>query len=975
MLGAERTRNRLLLTLLLLALYWPPTVRCVSDVLANTQPYGMERRASVGAFLDGRMPESAPPSEWSAVAAFPHLLFTNALGLAAVPGTSDLLCLWEREGRVWTFTNSAESVAKGLVVDLSAECQGWDDSGLLGLAFHPRFTANHYVFVYYVWVAPGTVKGSPTQRPPPDTACRCRLMRLTLDGHYQAVPGSEVVLIDQDAPSIWHVGGGLAFQPVTGLLFLAIGDNNHAINDQRIDLDLFSSVLRIDVDCRGSTISHPPPRQPAHGRTGHYFIPNDNPFVGQSGVLEEFYGLGLRNPFRISFDAPSGRMFVTDVGEQLREELNVVEPAEPGGLNFQWNQIEGLQGDLTPPYIGVNKRPTLDYTHAEGQAIIGGVVYRGRRFASELGGKYVFGDNVQRKIWALNEAHIPASKTLLCTIGEGPGPSPGPDYTGLSSFGLDQNNEIYICRMSSVGTPILALARTTLPPAQPFPLRISQTGAFSDVTNGIPSEALLPYAVNSPLWSDGAIKQRWAAIPTNSRVQFSAKGEWRFPPGSVFVKTFELPVDDTDSSARDRLETRFLVCDTNGGAYGVSYRWRPNNSDADLQTNAATEIICVAVPPIGAFERVDIGHQVSDVGTKRLEDGYEVTARGSSQGSGDDESRGVWQERVGDFDIQTRIDSLEGPNGDAKAGLMARESLSPGSRRMSTFLYAANRVREGNHGGYECEYRLEPQEAVHAIYPRPPQPVVSFPNGWLRLKRAGNEFTAFASHDGIDWISLGPQKVVMPKKLHFGLVISAEGRGSATARFHLPTKRLQRWYYPSSDDCLSCHTQAAGFVLGVKTRQLNGDFFYERSGILDNQLRAWNHLGLFSPPIPESEIEALDRLASVTNTLAAVETRVRSYLDSNCSQCHRPGGSPALWDARFDTPLTAQRVIRGDVFFHLGLADARVVAPGDPERSILYRRLNTTEGFKMPPLARNTVDEGAVSMVEEWIRGLSASHP
>jgi len=105
--------------------------------------YGLVARPKVGAFLNGVMPEVAPglSGNWTAVNAFTNLLFTNSVGLAPVPGT-DELCVWEREGRVWSFQNSPGATEKKLVLDLHTQCQGWDDSGLLGISFHPGFATN-----------------------------------------------------------------------------------------------------------------------------------------------------------------------------------------------------------------------------------------------------------------------------------------------------------------------------------------------------------------------------------------------------------------------------------------------------------------------------------------------------------------------------------------------------------------------------------------------------------------------------------------------------------------------------------------------------------------------------------------------------------------------------------------------------------------------------------------------------------------
>lgn len=753
--------------------------------ICRGQPYGLASRPAVGRFLNEAMPEAAPgiSGSWSAVVAFTNLVFTNALGLAAVPGTNRL-CVWEREGRVFSFENTPGAAERTLVLDIHEQCQGWDDSGLLNLVFHPGFETNRHMYVYYTWVIPGTVQGNPNQRPPTYVpgAYHDRLSRFTLDQAGVAVPGSELVLINQVGNSVWHNGSGMFFHPGNGFLYVCNGDDADGGNTQRIDRNLFSGIWRIDVERRGGAISHPIVRQPANGTTAHYYIPNDNPFVGAPNALEEFYAIGFRSPHRMTHDELSGRIFIGDVGAGSREELDVIEPTDPPGLNFQWDRIEGLNGDLTPPYLGVNKRPILDYPHSQGAAIIGGYVYRGSRFRADLGGRYVFGDNVSRSVWVLDESTTPARKILLCVLPRGSGPNSGSDYTGLSSFGLDHDNELYLCQMSSVGGRIHTLARSGPPPVtRQFPPLLSTTGAFADLASLTPASALVPYTVNSPLWSDAARKERWMALPTNTTVGFSPMGEWTFPAGTVFVKHFDLPDNETNPASLHRLETRLLVRDTNGGAYGVTYKWRADHSDADLVTNAVTENLLVQ------------------------------TAAGV---------------------------------------------------------------------------------------------------------------------------------------------------------------RTQQWYYPSPADCLQCHTPASGFVLGVKTRQLNGDLAYPGTGVNDNQLRAWNHVGLLSPALNEAAIPGYDRLAPLADASAPIETRVRSYLDSNCAQCHRPGGVPSLWDARFDTPLTNQNIINGPVGNNLGIAGARLVVPQDVNRSILHRRVNSLGSFQMPPLARNVVDDAAVALLEDWINSL-----
>ncbi|MDD5140407.1 MAG: PQQ-dependent sugar dehydrogenase [Verrucomicrobiales bacterium] len=755
---------------------------------AAAKPYGLTNRPPVGAFLNGTMPEVAPgiSGNWSAVVAFTNLVFTNSTGLTSVPGT-DELCVWEREGRVWTFQNTPGAMEKKLILDISSQCQGWDDSGLLGIAFHPGFATNHFMFVYYTWVKPGTVAGSPTTRPDPvlPGTYHDRLERYKLDADGVAIPGSVKTFVDLTNQTVWHHGGGMFFHPTNGFLYWTDGDNSVGDNDQIINKSLYSGVFRVDVDCRGGDVSHAPPRQPTGGFTANYFIPNDNPFVGQSNVLEEFFCLGLRSPHRMSYDAPGGKIFIGDVGESAREEIDVIESGE-SGLNFQWNRCEGTLGKMAAPFIGTSRGPALDYSHSEGRAVIGGYVYRGKEFARDLGGKYIFGDNVMRTVWALDETTTPFKKTLLCVLPKGPGPNAGTDYTGLSSFGTDADGEIYLCQMSSIGGCIYKLQRGgPPPPAKVLPNLLSQTGAFADLEKLTPADALIPYTVNSPLWSDGAVKSRWLVVPANSKINFSETGEWTFPAGTVFVKDFQLPVDDTNPRILHRLETRLLVRDTDGTVYGASYKWRADNSDADLVS-------------VGTNEDIEV-----------------KTAAGS---------------------------------------------------------------------------------------------------------------------------------------------------------------RTQKWFYPGRQDCITCHTTISGGVLGVKTRQLNGDFKYP-NGVTDNQLRTLNHLALFDMPLDEKKISRLPKLAAIADPHASPNLRIRSYLDANCAQCHRPGGAGAFFDARFDTPLAKQNLINGPVQNPLGITGAKIIAPGDTNKSILFRRMSLAGENQMPPLAKNVVDEKAVAVFAQWISALHVAPP
>jgi hypothetical protein len=159
-------------------------------------------------------------------------------------------------------------------------------------------------------------------------------------------------------------------------------------------------------------------------------------------------------------------------------------------------------------------------------------------------------------------------------------------------------------------------------------------------------------------------------------------------------------------------------------------------------------------------------------------------------------------------------------------------------------------------------------------------------------------------------------------------------------------------------------------VLGVNTRQLNGNFTYPATGSTDNQIRTLNRLGLFSPALDEAKIAGFAKVASVTDLKAAFPERARSYLDVNCAHCHRPGGV-GNYDARYDTPAASQNIINARAAVTLGLNDARIVKPRDAQQSLLYQRITTiVPTVKMPPLAHNLVDASAAQVLSEWINNL-----
>ena len=321
--------------------------------------------------------------------------------------------------------------------------------------------------------------------------------------------------------------------------------------------------------------------------------------------------------------------------------------------------------------------------------------------------------------------------------------------------------------------------------ATAFPGLLSQTGTFANTAAFTPATAMVPYGVNAPFWSDGAIKQRWASVPTGNTIAFAETGAWTFPAGTVFMKHFDLALDERQPNVRRRLETRLLVQKQDGNVYGVTYRWNDAQSDASVVTSSQTT-------------------------------NYTIT--------------------------------------------------------------------------------------------------------------------------------------------------KADG-----------TPRTQTWYFPSPTDCLRCHSPTAKYVLGVNTRQLNGKFSYPDTQVLENQVQAWSRIGMFSNPPAVARIPDLEHLSNWNDSIASLENRARSYLDSNCNYCHadNQGSAPASFDTRFSTPLALQNLIEGRVNDPLGVVNAKVIASGSPDRSIIFKRINTTStDIRMPPLGRNEIDVNGADMLRAWITSL-----
>jgi hypothetical protein len=329
--------------------------------------------------------------------------FAQPLYLTAPPGDARMFVV-ERGGLVKVMKNGVTLQHPFIDVTPTIDVFG-PERGMLSLAFHPRFAQNGFVFLAYTAYGGDIV------------VMRYRVPAATPD---RADPGSAMEVIRILHPYAVHNGGQLAFGP-DGMLYLSTGDGgtdgDSEGNAQNLE-SLLGKILRLDVDAATP-----------------YAIPRDNPFLRRPSARGEIWALGLRNPWRMTFDAHTGMLFVADVGEREREELNVV-PANRGGYNFGWNVMEGstcfgLNPDCALPGF---TRPDLEYTHREPcTSVTGGFVYRGSTLPGHAG-RYFFGDYCQGWIRSIRMDGDRIDEYVDWTIAS---------RFGLQSFGIDGLGELY----------------------------------------------------------------------------------------------------------------------------------------------------------------------------------------------------------------------------------------------------------------------------------------------------------------------------------------------------------------------------------------------------------------------------------------------------------------------------------------------------------------------------------------------------
>ena len=368
----------------------------------------------------GTQPQPIGPVELER--AFPDIAFDDPVFLTHAGDGTGRLFVVEQRGVVHVLASSEPRTDHGVFLDITGRVsRAGREEGLLGLAFDPGFASNGYFYMYYSAASPRRSvlsRFSVSERPDAAGAAG------SPDAD-AADAAAELVLLEVPQPFSNHNGGMIAFGP-DGFLYVGLGDGGSGGDPRGNGQDirtLLGSILRIDV--RGATAAEP------------YRVPADNPFVGTPDAREEIWAYGLRNPWRFSFDAATGELWVADVGENEYEEIDLV----LRGRNYGWNTMEGTHCFLTADCDRSGLEPPLvEYDHGLGCSVTGGYVYRGGAVPA-LAGVYVYADFCSGRIWGLRQEAGGVSGPVLLL--EAPFP--------VSSFGTDARGELYVLGFAGGG--------------------------------------------------------------------------------------------------------------------------------------------------------------------------------------------------------------------------------------------------------------------------------------------------------------------------------------------------------------------------------------------------------------------------------------------------------------------------------------------------------------------------------------------
>lgn len=481
------------------------------------------------------------PSKYRAVRAWPELTAGPMIAAEPEPGGKRLFFLEQKTGNsnlpmiLRAFRDAAN-------VETLLEFPGFAYT----IAFHPRYAENGFVFFGVNELAEKDRRNS-------------AVLRFTIvDGKLDAASRKEIIKWDSNG----HNGAAIAFGG-DGLLFVTSGDGTM---DSDTDLAgqntsvLRAKVLRINADKPSGAVA--------------YSVPADNPFTGNPKFAPETWAYGLRNPWRMTFDAKSNQLWLGENGQDHWEYARLVQR----GANFGWSRYEGSRPFILERVAGPDPVtfPTVEHSHEEFRSLSGGVVYRGTKLP-ELVGAYIYGDFRTGRIWAAKhdgkklEWHKELADTPIA----------------ITSIGADADGELLIADYGpsaiggSGGGAFYRIEAAPVVTAPPFPTKLSDTGLFADTAAQIPAAGVLPYSIALPAWHDGAKSDRWLALPGDGKIEITTRKSWIPPEGTALAQTLTLD--------GRRIETRILVKHEDDWA-AYTYTWNPAQTDAELAPKGGADI-------------------------------------------------------------------------------------------------------------------------------------------------------------------------------------------------------------------------------------------------------------------------------------------------------------------------------------------------------------------------------------------------
>ncbi len=506
-------------------------------------------------FVDAKLTGSPePPLPYVIARALPHLKLEWPIDVQVEPGTKNLIVITEAGAYGPTLIQRVPadllSTAEQLVApELKSELETLvDPQGVAySIAFHPRFTENGFMYIG------SNGKGA-------DDKHRSRITRHTIARTPHNVIGEPLTIIEWESNG--HNGAAVTFG-TDGLMYVTSGDgtSDSDANNTGQDLTkLLAKVLRIDVD------------HPTADRA--YSIPTDNPFLNHPDARPETWAYGLRNPWRITCDPSNGDIWVGNNGQDMFEQVYRIER----GANYGWSVFEGSHPFYSHRQLGPTPhvQPTVEHAHSESRSLTGGVAYHGAKHP-ELRGAYIYGDYSTGKIWGVKVDHerdgprIEWQRELADTTLQ------------ISAITLDADGELMVVdhRGDALGGLYHLKLNEQIAAPNTFPRKLSETGLFAAVAGHQVAAGVIPYSVNAPFWSDGALKSRFIALPSDSRMEVTDRWSWQFPEKTVLVKSFAIETNDGDPSSRRWIETR-LMTKQQGEWVGYSYEWLDDQTDAVL---------------------------------------------------------------------------------------------------------------------------------------------------------------------------------------------------------------------------------------------------------------------------------------------------------------------------------------------------------------------------------------------------------